>query len=189
MSGNRGLTIALAGGVGSGKSTIARKLASRLDAAVTSFGDYVRHVASKAGESIERSNLQRIGQELVEADAHGFAQAFLEWAPQPLDRPLIIDGVRHVIINDALRAWATASDKDYVLILLDVPVRQRAARRRDGNEEKLRRIDDHPVEREASDRLPGVANLIVSGSGTPDEVLARIAAAAPGPLARRLMAH
>ena len=186
MPGTRRLTIALAGGAGSGKSTIARELAARLDGAVSSFGDYVRHLAAEQGEPVERSTLQRIGQGHVEADARAFVLAFLDWTSPTGDQPLIVDGVRHASVDDALRAWAVASNRDYVLILLDTSVHERAGRRHDGDEREIRKIDDHPVERETADTLPGIADLVVDGDGAPEDVIARIVAAAPEPIARRL---
>ena len=186
MPGTRGLTIALAGGVGSGKSTIARELAAKLDGVVASFGDYVRHIAGEAGEPADRLSLQRVGQELVDADTPGFVRSFLKWASPPPGRSLIIDGVRHAAVDNALRAWAEASNVDYALIVLNASTRERAERRHNGDQDEIRRIDDHPVERESVELLPRHAEVLVNASGSLCEVIARIAAAAPEPIARRL---
>jgi cytidylate kinase len=179
----RQLTIALAGAPGSGKSTIARLLAARLDGAVVSFGDYVRHLATSARENNERSTLQRIGQDLVRNDPEGFVRAFLDWASPHPNRVLIIDGVRHAIIDDILRSTAARRDSDYLLLLLQAPIAIRAIRRCAGNESDLRQLEDHPVEREAATRLPSIADLVVDSSGEPSQIIALIARSAPPEIA------
>ena len=180
------LTIALAGSVGSGKSTVAQEIAQRLGCPVAGFGNYVRYLAIEAGEATDRLSLQRLGQAEIEADPTNFVQRFLDWAPLVPSRSLIIDGVRHAAVDEALRTWARSARREYVLVLLDTPVGERAARRHKGDEGAMVRTDGHPVERETKVLLPDLADLVVDGSGTVDEVLSRIADAAPEPLARLL---
>lgn len=182
----RGLTIALAGGAGSGKSTVAAEIAERLGGGVAAFGDYVRHLAVLAGENPDRTSLQRVGQSKVEAGPSDFVRDFLSWAAPEADVPLVIDGVRHAAIDERLRAWASTQNRGYILVVLDTALRARAERRSGGDEDALRRIDDHPVEREAWATLPALAEVVVDGSGTTAEVIERIAAAAPDRLYRLL---
>lgn len=169
-----GLTIALAGGAGSGKTTVAGALADRLGTQVAGFGDFVRHIASQAGRESGREELQRIGQERVERDPEGFVQSFLSWAAPLPGSPLIVEGVRHEAIDRALRAWALTQDRDYALVLLDTPERHRASRRTGGDLARIRAIDGHPVERETVEALPCVAEVIVDGTRSGGEVLACI---------------
>jgi cytidylate kinase len=173
----------LAGAPGSGKSTIARLLAAKLDGVVVSFGDYVRHLAASSSENSERSTLQRIGQDLVKADPEAFVRQFLDWASPDPDRVLIIDGVRHATINDVLRSTAAERDSEYLLVLLEAPLAVRAMRRCAGNESDLRKLEDHPVEREAATRLPSIADLVVDSSGEPSHVISLIAGKAPPQIA------
>ena len=182
----RQLTIALAGTPGSGKSTVARLLAAKLDGIVVSFGDYVRHIAASARENNNRSTLQRIGQDLVENDPEGFVRDFLDWASPDPDRVLIIDGVRHAVIDAVLRSTAAERDSEYLLVLLEAPIAIRATRRCAGNEDDLRKLEDHPVEREAATRLPSIADIVIDSSGEPSQVVAAIAANAPARIACRL---
>jgi cytidylate kinase len=182
----RQLIIALAGAPGSGKSTIARLLAAKLDGTVASFGDYVRHLASAAGEGTKRSTLQRIGQGLVESDPEAFAREFLDWASPATGQAMIIDGVRHLVIDQVLRAAADERGRDYFLVLLEAPISERATRRCAGDLDALRRLEDHPVEREAATRLPNIADIIVDGSRDPDAVIALIASNAPRTVAALL---
>ena len=186
MPGDRGLTVGLSGSVGSGKSTLARELAQRLGGVVSGFGDYVRHLAAAAGEEPSRPVLQRIGQERVRADPSAFVRDFLAWASPPGDLPLVVDGVRHASIDSELRAWSREQGRDYALVLVDASLRVRAERRHDGDETATRDIDSHPVEAETTTALPNLADVVLDGDGTPEEVLERLVASAPEPLASRL---
>jgi dephospho-CoA kinase len=168
------LTIALAGGVGSGKTTVARALADRLGGHVVGFGDFVRLLASRAGKETGRSDLQRLGQERIEQDTPYFVREFLKWAAPPAQRPLIIEGVRHEAVDLALRAWAIAENREYSLILIDTAAEERAVRRTDGNLANMHAIDQHLVERETAETLSRSADAIVDGSGHGGEVLARV---------------
>lgn len=174
-----GLTIALAGGAGSGKTTVAHALANRLGGRVAGFGDFVRRLAQEAGQLTERRDLQRFGQSRVDCDVHGFVRAFVAWAGPPPGVPLIIDGVRHATVDEALRLWANSEDRDYALVLLDAKSSLRAARRTGGNIDGIRAIDAHPVEREVTSDLPQAADAVVDASGDVGEVVARVAAALP----------
>ena len=181
-----GLTIAFAGGAGSGKSTVAAEIAERVGGRVAAFGDYVRQLAAKAGESPDRASLQRVGQRSVEAGPSEFVLSFLKWAAPQSDEPLIIDGVRHATVDECLRIWANTQNRTYMLIILDTAIQARAERRSGGDAEALRRIDEHPVEREAWVTLPKIAEIVVDGSGNVAEVIERIATAAPDRLYRLL---
>jgi hypothetical protein len=100
--------------------------------------------------------------------------------------PLVIDGVRHAVVDQLLRAWASACARAYFLVVLDTAIEARVQRQADGDEDVLRRIDAHPVERETWAALPRLAELVVDGSGSVADIIERIAAAAPDPLSRVL---
>ncbi len=178
MLGTCGLTIGLSGGVGSGKSTTAAELAKRLGGTVASFGDYVRHLAAELGEPPERSVLQRIGQEHVEANADEFLVAFMTWAAPPEDRPLIIDGVRHAAVDASLRKRAADRYDDYFLVVIDTAIHLRAARRHKGDERKLLEVEQHPVEQGAFDKLPAIADFVIDGDAPSEVVVSRLIIAA-----------
>ena len=185
MSG--GLAIALAGGAGSGKSTIAAELAKRLNGRAVGFGDYIRHLASTMGRPIDRGSLQQIGQEHAEQGSEIFVANFLDWARLASGQDVVIDGVRHASVDQALRAWASSNGRYYALILLDASMDLRAERQFDGNQEAIHHLDAHPVERETRHTLPMIADLVVSAEGSPEEIVARIAASDLAPLTRCLI--
>lgn len=177
MSGTSGIVVALTGGAGSGKSTVGRALADRLGGEVASFGDYVRHLANEHPAGADRPVLQQIGQARVDDDPEAFVCDFLTWA-SPGDAPLVLDGVRHLAIDRTLRRWAATVNRHYILILIEASLEIRADRRSDGDISRIRSIDAHPVEHDISETLPSVAEVIVDGNGTVEEVVGRILAGA-----------
>lgn len=174
LSSARGLIVALAGSVGAGKSTVADGLACRLGGTTAGFGNYVRHLAVGLGEKPERSALQRIGQKQIEANSKAFILGFLDWASPDLARPFIIDGVRHAVVDAALRAWSSKQNCDYMLVIIDTSLRERAKRGYGGNERQVRNVEAHPVERGNVETLSDLAEVVVSGDGEPKEVIACI---------------
>ncbi len=105
MSDSR-FALALAGGPSAGKTTVARAIADRIGARRISFGDYVRARAAETGQETSREQLQQLGQDLLgEFGAEGLCLATLSHAGgRPEERPVIWDGVRHLVVADALRA-------------------------------------------------------------------------------------
>lgn len=159
------LIVGIAGNSGSGKSTLASALAIALDGETASFGDFIRHIASVGARSLRREDLQEIGQALVERDPGEFVASFLSWRNPDLSKPLIIDGVRHLSVDEAIRVWANSRGARYASILVSAPVQIRADRRANGDVSQLANADLHPVEREAAQFFDGIADFVLDGSG------------------------
>lgn len=174
MLNNRPLIIGLSGQLGSGKSTLAESLAEALSGQKAAFGDYVRDLAKLSGASVERASLQKIGEAAVRRDPVAFVHAFLTWADPKLDCPFIIDGVRHIDIDKALRVWATGEGADYLAILVVASDHVRADRRTDGVLTTLTELDAHPVERESVTALPDVVDFKVAGDSGVEQAVAAI---------------
>jgi energy-coupling factor transporter ATP-binding protein EcfA2 len=153
------LIVGISGQVGSGKSTLAKTLADILGGENASFGDYVRHLATQSGVSTERSSLQQIGQASVRSGPADFVHSFLGWANPKLDRPFVVDGVRHIDVDGVLRNWAQSNGIDYLAVHVSTTDDLRAHRRTDGSVEALAQLDAHPVEHESISDLPATADL------------------------------
>lgn len=186
MPSPRGVAVALAGAVGSGKSTLGRMLAERMNGEVASFGDFVRHIATQRGITHDRHSLQALGQSRIDENPAAFVAEFLVWAAPKPGKLLVIDGVRHAAVDDILREWSREVGRSYYLILIDASLAERAKRRHSGNEVEARRVDEHRVERETVCTLPSVADLVVDGDGEPENVLKRILAEAPAVIVGRI---
>ena len=154
-------SVAIAGLMASGKSAISRALASRLGWPRVSFGDEIRAVARERGRNDDLPVLQEIGAELVSQDPYGLCRRVLNsstWEPR---MPVIIDGVRHVDVLDALRS--IVAPQHLYLVLIDTPVERRRARLRKRGVVDLDVVMAHSTERDAASRLTGLADLVVSG--------------------------
>ncbi len=174
MSGAGQLIVGLSGQAGSGKSTLARFLADRLDGETASFGDFVRYLASVQGASAERRSLQEIGESAVRGDADAFVADFIAWATPSPGRAFIVDGIRHIVIDKAMRAWAAAAGRNYVAVVVIATDEARADRRTMGDRAALAMLDAHPVEQESVTALPTVADLVVRENWDGDAVLTSI---------------
>jgi dephospho-CoA kinase len=155
------LIVGLSGQAGSGKSTLAQFLASRLDGETASFGDFVRHLAALQGASTDRRSLQEIGEAAVRDGAESFVAKFVAWATPSQGRAFIVDGIRHIAIDEAMRAWAATISRTYVALMVTANDDVRADRRTTGDRAALAMLDAHPVEQETVTALPTVADLVV----------------------------
>jgi cytidylate kinase len=107
--------LAIAGPIGSGKTTTATLLAQRLGWPQDGYGDTIRAIATARGLPASRSTLQQLGVELANTDWDSFTRLVLDharWAP---GQPLILDGLRHLPAATALRGLPC------IIIYLDVP--------------------------------------------------------------------
>ncbi len=123
--------LAIAGPIGSGKTTTATLLAQRLGWPHDGYGDTIRAIATARGLPASRSILQQLGLELICADWGAFTRLVLDharWAPR---QPLILDGLRHLPAATALRE--AIAPLPGIIIYLDVPASTALtrARRRD----------------------------------------------------------
>ena len=104
MSNAPRVALAIAGGIASGKTSLAKALSERLAWPRASFGDCVREVAAEQGLGTLRETLQAVGEALIAAGWDSFCRRTLcegGWRP---GGPVIVDGIRHVEAIDHLRA-------------------------------------------------------------------------------------
>src|SRR5690606_34950970 len=98
--------VGIAGGIGAGKTEVAKQLAVRLRCPRASFGDYVRSEAGARGVGMSREELADLGAQLIDD---------LGW-PTFVDRTLgsagwqggavVVEGVRHEAAAARLREVA-----------------------------------------------------------------------------------
>lgn len=95
--------VCLAGGIASGKTTVAQALAEGWpNASVRSFGDVVRRRVRAAGLAVERATLQDTGLRLIAEGWPTFVDELVTGLPPDADL-LIVDGIRHVGAVEELR--------------------------------------------------------------------------------------
>ncbi len=178
MPGTERLTLALSGSAGSGKSTLAAALSGALGGGTASFGRYVAHLAGLDHVPADRRTLQDFGERTVRADAAAFVRGFVAWSDAGGNDTFIVDGVRHVAVDDELRRWSAEVGRAYVLVHVAADPDLRAARRTKGDSDALASIDAHPVEGAAETSLPIRADVRASTGWLIDSVVADVLAAA-----------
>lgn len=159
------MIIAISGRTASGKTTLAQALAEALGGTAGSFGDYVRKLAADLGREPDRPNLQAIGQGAVEADPAKFLADFLRWLSPPAG-DLVLDGLRHASVRDALLAHAKAVGTQIRFVHVDTDDHARAERlrARGDPDDAIARHDAHPSEADVRDRLSEEADLRITRS-------------------------
>lgn len=162
----RSVVLAFAGGIGSGKTTLSTEVAERLDWPRIAFGDYVRSVAAERGIGFTRDQLQNLGTALIEEQGwDGFCRSVLEQAVWQPGASLVVDGIRHVEVAGSLAHLVAPSAFLLVFVKADPVIRsERLAERSAAYDSDLPRAEAHSTERQAVDRLPSLANLVVDGS-------------------------
>lgn len=94
--------ICIAGKAGSGKTTVAKILASQINSRYVTVSDYLK---SKCDElNVTREVLQKIGNECISQGWANFVHAFLKFVGWNGQDSLIIDGIRHVSFMEMLIA-------------------------------------------------------------------------------------
>ncbi len=168
--------VSFAGRMGSGKTTISSTVATALGWARVGFGDYVRAVARQRGMGDSRETLQALGESLLAEGSERFCRAVLAQADWQPGQSLIVDGIRHVQVVDALRQLAEPSQFLLVLISTDEEVRRYRLQQRDGDGQgSLHQAELHSTETQVQSFLPEIADLIVNGDRSPYKVAEEVA--------------
>jgi cytidylate kinase/transcriptional regulator with XRE-family HTH domain len=170
------MVLAFSGKMGSGKSTLSEHVAKALDWKRASFGDYVRKVAKDEGlDEDSRDVLQELGARLVKSDPEEFCRDVLAEFDWRSGEPLIVEGIRHAEIVEALRR--VVAPLEVRLVFLEVTDVRRIERLRIRDSEvveRLKQIESHSTEEQASTVLPEMADLRVSGDKSISELVLEI---------------
>jgi dephospho-CoA kinase len=167
--------LAVSGRIASGKSTLAAGLASHLGWGRASFGNYLRSFAIEQGLDPTRPTLQSLGARLVAEDPVGFARAVLEYAGWREGKPAVVDGVRHVIILDALRHILNPMPLRLIHIVVDDEVqRERLVARSGSKAEHARDLESHSTERDVRSELLAAADLVLDGTKSPEQLVEEV---------------
>ena len=166
------IAIGFAGKIGSGKTTLSGKVSETLAWPYVSFGNYVRNVARQRGLAESREVLQEIGAALVSSDPEMFCREVLSQANWQPGSPLVIDGVRHKEVVEALRRLVAPSSLRIVYIELADEVRESRLPEEGINDAtQLQRIETHSTEVQVKTVLPESADLIVDGGKELDHLV------------------
>lgn len=158
--------IAFSGLPQTGKTTLARLLADELHCKSVSFGAFVRQEAIGRGtENPTRRDLQDLGQHLVSENVVAFCRQVLETVKFSPGEPIVLDGVRHKEVLDAISTLSP--DQPIKLIYLAASVGTRKARTTRNLD--LAAIDAHEVESQVEPDLRALADLVIDTEGDANE--------------------
>ena len=158
----RPVVLAVAGPIGSGKTTLSRALAKEFDCKHASFGEHFRQLALESGENPgNRRLLQRLGQQYVSLSPDRLCRELLRRADwRPGDESLVVDGVRHIEVLNVLRQIVAPLRLFLVYVRRD-QMRAASASTRVGKR-TLALFDAHSTETQ-NNALCSSADIIVSG--------------------------
>ena len=141
-----------------------------------SFGDDVRMYAKSQGLEESRDVLQEVGEGLVDKGPEDFCHSVLAHFGWHSGEPLVIDGVRHARIVDALRK--IVAPLELRLVFIDVSEDARLKRLRKTDSEVIARIQDiesHSTEQEVvKNTLRDLAQRHVQGDRPIPDVVQEI---------------
>jgi cytidylate kinase len=169
------LVLAFSGKIGSGKTTLSQQVAEALGWRRASFGEYLSTFARSQGLEDSRDVLQELGERLVSRSADDFCRSVLAHFGWNSGEPLVIDGIRHVAIFEALRRIVAPLELRLVFINVDENTRLKRLKQSDRDViDRLQQIEAHSTEREVVATLPSLASRRVEGDRPAKDVVREI---------------
>ncbi len=154
--------VGFAGRIGTGKTAVARQVASRISCRWTSFSAFLRGEARTRGLDASRQVLQELGVEWIDQGWNRFCRAILDDVSWHQGESLVVDGVRHVKVVHALRE--ILAPDPFVLVFLDPPEPDEWERRLRAKGiaslHELNQLEIHPAELEVM-QVRDLADLIL----------------------------
>lgn len=172
----RSVVVALSGGVASGKSSVATRIAERLDWPCASFGEYVRRIARNRGLQESRDVLQEIGAETIAGDLRAFCIAVMGQTTWTGSGSLVLDGVRHIEIVPIIRE--VIAPMELFMIYVDTPRELRFSRlqKRGLKEGKaFEQVEAHSTELQVPS-LEKLADLRIDGTRNIEDLTSEVIA-------------
>jgi cytidylate kinase len=141
-----------------GKTTLSRRLALELGCKFVSFGDFVRREAERKGiVNPTRQDLQDLGQQLVKANPERFCLEVLESVSFSPGEQLVMDGLRHKNVLDAL----SQITRNQPIMLIYLTASTEIRRRRCPRGVDLASVDAHEVESRSETEIKPLADLVI----------------------------
>lgn len=162
----RSFLVCFSGKIASGKTSISRAVASRLDCDRACFGGYLREkIAREGGDPASRESLQNLGQRQIESDAELFCRAVLATGNFVPGEDFVLDGIRHIAVLSHLVQIAAPSEVCLIFIDAAVELRQsRVGTESDGACADFARATRHIVEADMENKLPMASHAVLDGS-------------------------
>ncbi len=171
---NGKVAIAISGLIASGKTTIAHRLADKLNAKHGSFGKTIRAIAIAQGLKNERHVLQRLGEEWIEQRCAKLCELTLAEANWTSQDNLVIEGVRHVQALETLKHLLRPIK--LTLVYIDADDTLRAKRLMDAglDSQEIKILDSHSTEIQVQTVLKQMADYVVISNDSPETAVSKI---------------
>ena len=164
--------IAVAGRIRSGKSALTHRLSKLMLWRRVSFGGFLKHVAAAQGLSDTRESLQELGKQYVSDGVEVFVDRLLTHAQWKPGDPMVIDGIRHLSVLQALRD--RVRPLPVVLVFIDLGEQERQYRLDSLGLPASETVawDQHPTELDVviPDRLRMNADFVVDGDQATEDM-------------------
>lgn len=158
--------VGFAGRAGSNRSTVAKTCSEMANVPMASFGDFCELATTMFLNTEDRSAQQLVGEALVKRP-NDFAAALLRSVDYQPGGALIVDGVRHVEIVDALKRLVVPAEMNLVFVYASDELIEQELRKNAG-EDEIALWKNHSTELQLLEELPKIANHTVNiGNGIP----------------------
>ncbi|WP_368563149.1 hypothetical protein [Pseudoxanthomonas sp. UTMC 1351] len=174
------IVVCFSGRIGSGKTSVSRAVANKINGVWTGFGDLMRSEAiARLLDPDSREVLQDLGAQLIQEHGNTWlCEQVIARAKWDGAKPLIIDGVRHVSILDELRGLLGS----HQVLLVHLDLRDGVERSRDLDQISRSSAEQHSTEQDVIKSLPQRASLIVSADLPLEQVVDQIVEYLDSPL-------
>ncbi|MCI0489030.1 MAG: AAA family ATPase [Blastocatellia bacterium] len=169
----KSIVIGFVSEIAGGKSSLSARFAEEMGWPYVSFGDYVRWVARQRGlDDSEGEILRQIGESLIEQDYEGFCKAVLSQASWRPGEPLVIDGIDHLRVKQALEKLVAPSEFILTYISVDEQIRrQRLHNEGIDDPARIERIESASTETQVRNEIPQIADITLDGTEQPEKLV------------------
>jgi len=167
--------ICVSGIPGGGKTTLAKAVAANLAIDYGSFGEYARYCAALRHAGLDRVSLQQLGQKLVEEGARVFCDSVLKWMSWSPPKHLILEGLRHEVVLDALTELVRPVPVHLLFVDVGLAVQSSRLRERRTGPDPAALMAD-ATERDVQTVLRTRADFVVNGDDPLESTVAQASA-------------
>lgn len=150
------------GKIASGKTSIAKSLASEKGIKYISFSAYLKNYAISSGlDPNDRQTLQNLGEKFIKSDIQNFCVNVLNQINWEDQNSFVVDGIRHLEVFSILKELLL--DKKILLVYLDTVLNTRL-KRLDINRKILTKFESHSTEKQVEAIIKDNADIVIDGS-------------------------
>lgn len=156
--------ILIVGRIASGKSTIAKLMSSQYQLPIASFGSYLKSYRLSKGLSVDRADLQNLGEDFIRKDPKSFLTEVIKFSNGG-SKVMIFEGVRHKIIFELIKKMCPKAFSIYIDVSDTTRLERFLARHKDidvlKSKSEFMAANSHSAESEIV-QLKGLCDYVIS---------------------------